>query len=76
MAAEALFRLSASQADESNIHNNTPACAAAEIHAVAENNAEEDVEPLTIQTFLAAQEKDANCHLLAKIFDALDSEYF
>lgn len=76
MAADALSRPSRSQKDESDIDDDIPAYAAANIHASINKNAEEKVAPIEIQTFLVAQKNNAICHLLAKNAKAPDSQSF
>lgn len=73
MTAGALFHLSISKTDGSDIEHNILAYAVAEINGVADQNAEVQVEPLITQTFMMAKMEDTNCRLLAGKADGTNS---
>lgn len=65
MVSDDLYFLSTSL-NESDIDNDILAYEVADIHSVVDHNAEEKIEPFTLQNFSVAEKKCANCCVLTK----------
>lgn len=76
IAADASFRLLTDQEYESDFDYYITTCEENKAHTIKDNKDDIYTKPLTVQSFLSAQEKDLFCNRLAKEVDALDGHYF
>lgn len=76
MAEDALSRMPLSQKDYSNVDDDKTESGTANVHDVVDKKIVEEVEPLNIEYFLAAQHEGTSCLLLPNVADAPDSSYF